>query len=220
MALILNIDTSTQLASVSLAENGLVLSTAINEDQKGHAAWIHKAIGELFHSSNTELQHLSAVAITSGPGSYTGLRVGMATAKGLCYALARPIIAVNTLFAMAYSMLGEHTEYLCPMIDAGRMEVYTALYTRDLKEIIAPIPMILDEFSFADLLTHHSISFFGQGINKFSKVQHSQKAVFNNHLFQSSDMAMLTHDKFVKSEFASVAYLEPLYLKEYAARNM
>lgn len=219
MALILNIDTSTQLASLSLAQNGEVLTTASNEDQKGHATWIHNAIGELFYATNTGLHHLDAVAITSGPGSYTGLRVGMATAKGLCYALGKPLIAVDTLYAMAYAIREENTEYLCPMMDAGRMEVYTALYTRDMQTITPPAPMILNESSFSDLLIRNSITFCGLGKTKFINIQHSDKAFFNDHLFQSTDMCLLTYDKFIISEFASLAYLEPLYLKEYRIGN-
>ncbi|MEO6914648.1 MAG: tRNA (adenosine(37)-N6)-threonylcarbamoyltransferase complex dimerization subunit type 1 TsaB [Chitinophagaceae bacterium] len=218
MALILNIDTSTHFASVSLADNGFLLSTATSEDQKGHAAWIHKAIDELARSAQTKLKDLDAVAVTSGPGSYTGLRVGMATAKGLCYALSRPLIAVNTLFAMTYDLRAEQTDFLCPMMDAGRMEVYTALYTRELVEIIPPTPMILDENSFSELLKNNSVSFFGAGKNKFRKLLSDKTAVFIDKIFQSSDMSTLTHDKFNKSDFSSLAYLEPLYLKEYDVR--
>src|SRR6187399_3095526 len=136
MALILNIDTAVDVASLCLAKDEEVLSIARNESQKDHASWLHIAIKEIFEKNNSELTSVHAVAVTGGPGSYTGLRIGMATAKGICYALNKPLISLNTLLVMAnaakdvHNSFAESANLLCPMIDARRMEVFTAIYTK------------------------------------------------------------------------------------------
>src|SRR5204863_8131404 len=116
MALILNIDTAVDVASICLAKDGKVLSIDKNESQKDHAAWLHIAIKEIFEKNNLELRSVDAIAVTGGPGSYTGLRIGMATAKGLCYALNKPLVALNTLLVMANAAKEEISDRLCPMI--------------------------------------------------------------------------------------------------------
>ena len=134
MALILHIDTAVQSASICLAENEKILGTKVNPAEKESASWLHMAIQELLLKSAISPGQLDAIAISAGPGSYTGLRVGMATAKGLCYALSKPLITINTMQMMANSVEKPSTELLCPMIDARRMEVFTAVYDTSLHE--------------------------------------------------------------------------------------
>ncbi len=167
MSFILNIDTAVKTSSVCLSQNENVVGLKINPSQKDSAAWIHVAIGELMHEATLQLQQLDAVAVTEGPGSYTGLRVGMATAKGLCYTLNKPLILVNTLKTMAFSAQGENTDLLCPMIDARRMEVFAAVFDKELNIIEAPGNFILDEYSFNQLWHQHTVCFFGNGSDKF-----------------------------------------------------
>src|SRR5690349_23178962 len=128
MAFILNMDSSTEKASIALARDGETLFMAVNDNQRDHAGWIHVAIAAGLREIGERPESLEAIGVTSGPGSYTGLRVGMATAKGLCYALGIPLMTVNTLEAMALSVKRTNVSWVCPMIDARRMEVFTALY--------------------------------------------------------------------------------------------
>lgn len=215
MSLILNIDTSTEMASICLSEKEKCLLLLSNAEQKDHAAWLHPAIEQVLMKTGKNLHDLQAIGITAGPGSFTGLRVAMATAKGLCYALTIPLIAVNTLEAMASAVLEEDTDYICPMIDARRMEVFTAVYDKSLAPIIAPCAMILDQNSFFELLGTKKILFLGNGKNKWERLVHTNNAVFRNIPFNASQLSLLTFARFVTSAFQPLAYIEPVYLKDY-----
>jgi tRNA threonylcarbamoyladenosine biosynthesis protein TsaB len=215
MALILNIDTAVETASICLAKDGVVLSIEKNESQKDHASWIHLAIKEIFEKNNLELASVDAIAITGGPGSYTGLRIGMATAKGICYALNKRLISLNTLLVMANTAKTVNTDLLCPMIDARRMEVFTAIYTKELQIVKEPAALTLTENSFDEYLTTNSICFFGNGSNKFSTIKNHAKATFGDVKTDASSMIDLSEKKFAEKEFADRAYSEPLYLKEF-----
>ena len=212
MALLLNIDTATESGSIALSRDGKIAMVMVNEDQKDHAAWIHNAIDEMMTQSGHSLKELDAVAVTAGPGSYTGLRVGMATAKGLCYALHIPLITESTLKMMARAALEtiqQKDVLYCPMIDARRMEVFTAIYDADLNEVLKPQPMILDERSFSD---QSNIIFFGSGSQKFKSLSN---ASFADVRYNASHLAALAHNKFEMKDFTDLAYAEPVYLKEF-----
>jgi tRNA threonylcarbamoyladenosine biosynthesis protein TsaB len=222
MAIILNIDTSTETASVCLAKDGKVLLLQKNDQQKDHAAWLHVAIKQITVDATTELSQLNAIAVTIGPGSYTGLRVGLAAAKGICYALENPLIAVNTLLVMANAVKNvyedsreESIDFFCPMIDARRMEVFTALYTNNLEVVKEPMALIIDQNSFADELSSKTICFSGTGSAKFKKVINHPNAKFSPVISDSSAMSALTDLLYSKKQFADLAYIEPLYLKEF-----
>ena len=215
MALILNIDTAVEVASISLAKGGQALSIAKNESQKDHASWLHVAIKEMFEKNNLEMGSIDAIAVTGGPGSYTGLRIGMATAKGICYALNKPLIALNTLMVMANAAKDESMDLLCPMIDARRMEVFAAIYTKELQIVKEPAAITLNENSFDEFLLNNSICFFGNGSNKFRLIKKHEKAIFRDIKADASSMISLSEKKFVEKEFADLAYAEPLYLKEF-----
>ena len=215
MSLILNIDTSGDIASICIAQNGKPLYVDSNEKQKDHAAWLHPAINKLFQNANIQIKNIEAIGITIGPGSYTGLRVGLATAKGLCYALKIPLIAINTLEAMAFALKKEASDLICPMIDARRMEVFTAIYNKDLQPMLSPRAMIIDESSFAEIIAAHQILFCGSGSHKFQSIINDKNAAFSSAVADASHLASLSFDLFCKKEFADLAYTEPLYIKEF-----
>jgi tRNA threonylcarbamoyladenosine biosynthesis protein TsaB len=215
MALILNIDTAINVASICLAKDGRVLSIAKNESQKDHASWLHIAIKEIFEKNGLELRLVEAIAITGGPGSYTGLRIGMAAAKGICFALNKPLISLNTLLVMANAAKNESADLLCPMIDARRMEVFTAIYTKGLEIVKEPTAITLNENSFVEYLSSNSICFFGNGSNKFQAIKKSSQAFFSDVKTDASSMILLSEKSFGEKKFVDLAYAEPLYLKEF-----
>ena len=148
MALILHIDTAVQTASVCLAKDEKTVGAVTNPHEKESASWLHTAIQSLLQANSYTLKQLDAIAVSKGPGSYTGLRVGMAAAKGLCYALSKPLITIDTLQMMAAAAHHSSAQLLCPMIDARRMEIFAALYDSSLAEVIPSVNMILEETSF------------------------------------------------------------------------
>src|SRR5579871_6069248 len=177
MALILNIDISTESAAICLSKDGMQLALSESNEQKEHASWLHVAIDKMMKSNGFLMKDLSAVAVIDGPGSYTGLRVGMSAAKGLCYALQIPLITESSLKFMAYAATKQINDisdsFLCPMIDARRMEVFTALYNQRLEELLPPTAMLLDEKSFLAHLSSKKICFFGNGSAKWEKMTDS-----------------------------------------------
>lgn len=218
MALLLNIDTATEIAAISISDNEKVIESVTNNNQKNHASFLQPAIKDLLQKINHSINELNAIAVTAGPGSYTGLRVGMASAKGLCYALNIPMITVNTLEVMALSTInGEWDEraFYCPMIDARRMEVFAAVYNKDLLEIIKPCSIILDNEVFKDILSTNKIYFSGSGSVKFKNIMNNKDALFVNSEATTNAMAQLSYQKFLEKNFADILYASPLYLKEF-----
>ena len=221
MSLILNIDTATESAHVSIARDGQVLNSSQNESQKDHGSFLQPAIQQLCRDSKIELKDIDAIAVIGGPGSYTGLRVGLASAKGLCYALSKPLIMLNTLevlTASAFSIIGDHSintsTLFCPMIDARRMEVFTAIYDDQLAEMLTPCAMILDEHSFHDQLKS-KIIFFGSGSAKWKAICNDTNALFETVPIKPEAMSSLSFTRLSLSKFNDAAYSEPFYLKEF-----
>jgi tRNA threonylcarbamoyladenosine biosynthesis protein TsaB len=223
MPLILNIDTSTESASICLSKNGEQLLLSQNNEQKDHASWLHVAIDEMMKTACYEMKDLNAVAVAEGPGSYTGLRVGMAAAKGLCYALKIPFITENTLKLMAFAASLQITDnasaLLCPMIDARRMEVFTALYKMDMEELMPPSAIILDKNSFAVQLQSRKIFFFGNGSNKWQGISAFHNAQFLEIGYNSGDLGILSCKKFSHRQFTDIIYSQPAYIKEFHSYN-
>jgi tRNA threonylcarbamoyladenosine biosynthesis protein TsaB len=221
MALILSIDTALEEASVCIAEDTHVLAVKKNNRQMDHAAWIQVAIREMFTATERTMENLSTVAVAAGPGSYTGLRIGMATAKGICYALGLPLISVSTLFLIAQRVRKEmpinsvyaYPVLICPMIDARRMEVFTTLFDTALSEVTAAGAVELNETSFDTRLQSHVIVFCGNGSKKWQHLCIHPNAVFVDIKQQIDDLAEAALDKFVKNDFSELAYTEPAYLK-------
>jgi tRNA threonylcarbamoyladenosine biosynthesis protein TsaB len=217
MSLILNIDTALENASVCLAEDGESIELVTNASQKDHAAWIHVAIEKMIHgrAQLSQRMELDAIAVSAGPGSYTGLRVGLSTAKGLCYALNIPLIMINSLEMMAYAAKDTGTDLLCPMIDARRMEVFTAVYDKKLKPVVEPCACIIDETTFSAFLDHQKILFFGTGSHKFRPLIDNSNAEFADINTDASHLGRLSMKRFLGKHFEELAYVEPLYLKEF-----
>ena len=215
MSLLLNIDTSIQTASVCLAKNDKPIALKVNPSQKDSAAWLHIAIKELMREQDINLQQIESIAVTEGPGSYTGLRVGMATAKGLCYALGKPLICVNTLLTMAVAAIKKESDLLCPMIDARRMEVFMAIYDKELNTVVAPTNIILNNLTFNELLQTKRILFFGNGSNKFQSIMNHPNALFADIEIDAQNMVSLTYKALQERKFADLAYSEPFYCKDF-----
>jgi len=223
--MILNIDTATEQASVCLSQDGNVIRTLLNDSQKDHAAWIQVAINTLLQKEGYTMQQIQAVAVTQGPGSYTGLRVGMASAKGICFALQIPLITINTLQVMAFGAINQWLSLTenrppplcyCPMIDARRMEVFTAVYNEALEEIISPKAMILDELSFQPELHDRSLICFGNGSFKWKNVSRYPNVLFIDEKIDiAKSLAKLASSLYLEKNFANLAYAEPVYLKEF-----
>ena len=215
MALILNIDTSQETASLCIARDEELLGLKINEQQHDHASWIHTAIKELLAETGFVLSEIDAIAVTIGPGSYTGLRVGLATAKGLCFALSKPLIAIPTLEMMAYAAHFTTAALICPMIDARRMEVYAAIYDKNMNVVVPAEAVILEPATYASYITAHPVCFCGSGSIKLQTILQTQHAHYEDIPFSAVHMAPLSNRRFHLQDFASLAYAEPLYIKEF-----
>ena len=219
MGLLLYIDTALEVATVALAQENNLLGVASNELQNDHAAWIHTAIEQLLKESNKAPQDLQSVAVTIGPGSYTGLRVGLATAKGLCYALQKPLITIPTLELIASTLKVSPEALIIPLIDARRMEVFTAIYTGDLQELAAAHALVLDENSFSAQLASKEVFFCGNGAPKFQAICQSPKAHFESTSVTAANMVSLGMQRFQAQNFADLAYSTPLYVKEFQSNQ-
>lgn len=214
MNYILNIDTAVGLSSVCLAADGKMIDELQSASGRDGASWLHTAIQTILEKNQTNLQQLGAVAVSAGPGSYTGLRVGMAAAKGLCYALQLPLILVNTLQQMAFATKFD-SEFICPMIDARRMEVFTALYNKNREQLMADTNLIIDTNSFSDFLEQGRISFVGNGSEKVAEIIRHKNAIFIQQNFSAKDMVELSANKFEQHQFSELAYSEPHYGKAF-----
>ncbi|WPV68864.1 tRNA (adenosine(37)-N6)-threonylcarbamoyltransferase complex dimerization subunit type 1 TsaB [Chitinophaga sp. LS1] len=219
MALILNIDTATNIGSVCLSKDGQVIQTLVNDQQQDHAAIMTLFIQQLMQEHHVKPVQLDAIAVSAGPGSYTGLRVGVATAKGLCYAWEKPLIAISTLQQMTQgilSVVNDENALYAPMLDARRMEVYTAIYTAQLDEILAPQALILTPEAYAAQLADKKVFFFGNGSDKWQQLigQHAH-ATFLPYTLNAAHMVQLAEKAFEKGTFEDVAYFSPFYLKPF-----
>ena len=229
MATILNIETSTEVCSVNVSENGKLFFEKESLEGLKHSELLTVFIEQLFSENNLEMKAVDAVAVAKGPGSYTGLRIGVSVAKGLCYALNKPLIAISTPDAMGiftsqhpeqFNIENKGSENLlfCPMIDARRMEVYTALYNHNAEQIEPVSAKIIDENSFSEKLKDSEIAFFGNGADKCKKALSHPNALFAGPLKASARfMINLAEKKYNNKEFENVAYFEPFYLKNFVA---
>ncbi len=221
MALILNIETSTEVCSASIAKNGQVIAVKESFEDRSHASLLTVFIEELLTEAKIKPNDFDAVSVSEGPGSYTGLRIGVSVAKGICYAKNIPLIAVNTLQAMAImatNIITEKNALLCPMIDARRMEVYSAIFNADTTQSRKTIAEIIDEDSYKKELSINKIAFFGNGADKCKQLIKHKNALFIDGVYPSAKyMAQLAQKAFDKKQFKDVAYFEPFYLKDFVA---
>jgi len=212
---ILNIETATKNCSVSLAKNGqIVLCKEIAEQGYSHAEKLHVFIEEIIKETGVPVQEIQAVAVSKGPGSYTGLRIGVSTAKGLCYALGIPLISVDTLQVLAKQVAIENG-MIVPMLDARRMEVYSAVFNANHNKIMEVQAEILTENSYAEIT--EAVYFIGDCQEKCKTVLVKDNFQFLPEIVfpSAKEMSLLSYEKFVKNEFEDVAYFEPFYLKDF-----
>ncbi|MBT8260702.1 MAG: tRNA (adenosine(37)-N6)-threonylcarbamoyltransferase complex dimerization subunit type 1 TsaB [Flavobacteriaceae bacterium] len=218
MAYILNIETSTTNCSVSLSNKGetLVLKEDYNSNYS-HAERLHFFIDNAIKEAKISKNDLHAIAVSKGPGSYTGLRIGVSTAKGLCYALNIPLISISTLKALAYQVKAERG-IIIPMLDARRMEVYSAVFDANHEQIRSIKAEVLNEDSFSKYLESNKVYFIGNGVEKTKALINSKNAVFIEYKLPSAEnMSNLAYTKYKKSDIEDVAYFEPFYLKDFIA---
>ena len=221
MAIILNLETATTNCSVSLAKDGKVISIKENDSANySHAEQLHNYIKEVLKEASFSLQDIDAVAISKGPGSYTGLRIGVSAAKGLCYSLDVPLISVPTLESMAHQLIVPQDHLIIPVLDARRMEVYSAVYDRDWKEIRITEAEIITEESFKEYLESHTIHIMGSGAEKCRDILNHSNVVLDTTVVPSArEMAELSQKKFEANDFENVAYFEPYYLKDFVLQK-
>lgn len=217
MAIILQIETTTTNCSVAVSKNGTTVTLKENhEDKYTHAENLHLYIEEALQNASFSLQDIDAIAVSKGPGSYTGLRIGVSAAKGLCFALDKPLISVSTLESLGRQLTIEEG-FLAPMLDARRMEVYTLLADANY-QIIKPVwAEVVNENSFQEELTKTKVHFLGNGAPKCKEVITSANAVFHDTILlpSANEMSQIAYQKFKKGNFEDVAYFEPFYLKPF-----
>ena len=226
MARIIHIETATHTCSVALSYGEELISFKESHIDKSHASLLTVFIEDLFRETGISAAELNAVSVSMGPGSYTGLRIGVSVAKGLAYSLGIPMLAVSTLKAMAIGFLKkleagktkDHAFLLCPMIDARRMEAYLAIYDSELNTVQDTTALIIDENSFLKKLKNRKIYFFGSGAQKCeSVINHKNSYFYPDFLNSSKYMIPLAFSQFKRKEFVDIAYFEPYYLKDFIA---
>ena len=229
MALLLSLETSTQSCSAALHDDGVLVSSKVIETPRSAASQLAVMIDEVFHDANRKPQELKGVIVAAGPGSYTGLRIGVATAKGLCYALNIPIVSVNTLELMAFQFLEtdavkkyiqNDNVILCPMLDARRMEVYCALLDHKLNYIEQVQAKVIDEESFKDMMESTPIFFFGDGADKCKDIIKHPNAHFSSGLIPlASSLGEIGYKKWKAGEYEDLVSFEPFYLKDFLIKK-
>ena len=218
MSLILAIETSSVCGSVALVTKGEIIGSQQYHLDRSHSSVLHPMIKDLMAEKGYDFSELKAIALSKGPGSYTGLRIGASAAKGLCYALDIPLIGINTLESMVFQLTKIRPGYdlYCAMLDARRMEVYALLMDAQMETVQETEPVILHESSYADQLESKNILFFGEGSGKFKEIMDHPNAHFVDEATPSAeDVAMMAQNEFDEGNFENVISFEPFYLKEY-----
>lgn len=223
MSCILNIETSTNVCSVALSQDGVCLYEDVNMEGPSHAQVLAGYVKDAVSFADSHAIPIDAIAISKGPGSYTGLRIGVSEAKGVAYGRDAKLLSVPTLKLLTVPILLGHEELpedalLCPMIDARRMEVYCALYDRALNEVVQTQALVIDSDSFKEYLDKQPIYFMGNGADKcVETIQHPNAHFIKNIVPRAKDMIPLAEMAMAKEQFEDVAYFEPFYLKEFVA---
>lgn len=220
MSRIILIETSTSLCSTALVEDGKVVCERISDEPRAHASKTALFVSEMLSEKGLKVSDCDAVAVSKGPGSYTGLRVGVSTAKGLCFGAGIPMISVGTLDTLVWqaldgNMLPEDCRYIIPMIDARRMEVYTGIFTPDGKQVSPTVAQIIDADSFKNQLAEGPVLFIGDGADKCKDTLTSPNARFIQCCPKAASMMHPALEALEAKQFEDVAYFEPFYLKEF-----
>lgn len=224
MSRILCVDTSSFICSVSVFENLSLISSNSTEVEKSHSKLLIQLIDQSLKDAKIKINEVDAFAVSMGPGSYTGLRIGVSTIKGLCYSLEKPLISINTLEILSKSALNHINNYndffICPMIDARRMEVFTKMLDNDFNEVEKDKALILDDKSFNDFGGGKLIYFFGDGSNKFQKITNNKNFHFIDNIISSSKhMGELANIKYENNQFENLTTFEPFYIKDFFIVN-
>jgi tRNA threonylcarbamoyladenosine biosynthesis protein TsaB len=222
MSFILSLETSARVCSVAIHDDEKLIATSEIHIEQSHASKLAVLIEEVKNKAGIEFNQLSAVAISSGPGSYTGLRIGTSTAKGLCFALNLPLIAIGSLELLAFQMKSQNRQnaYLCPMIDARRMEVYCLIADSGLNIIRPTEAKVIEEDSFKEYLDQNQVLFFGDGSDKCKeKIVHMNAQFISGIYPQAAELGFLAFRKFNKNEIEDLVSFEPHYLKEFMIRQ-
>lgn len=219
MGIILNIETATTNCSVSIAKDGVLLALKeFDSANYSHAEQLHLFIEEVVKKASLKLEDINAIAVSKGPGSYTGLRIGVSAAKGLCFALDVPLISVPTLESIANQVKNSAVDYIIPVLDARRMEVYAAVFNSELKEIRETKAEIIEENSFEEYVSKGTALLIGSGAEKCKEILSSDNFKFETLAVPSAkEMVLLSNKKFKENNFENVAYFEPYYLKDFIA---
>ncbi|MFH6602367.1 tRNA (adenosine(37)-N6)-threonylcarbamoyltransferase complex dimerization subunit type 1 TsaB [Maribacter algicola] len=221
MGIILNLETATTNCSVSLAKNGELLALKEqNTPNFSHAEKLHVFISEVLHRSGLKMEQVDAIAVSKGPGSYTGLRIGVSAAKGLCFALGVPLISISTLKSMAYQVITDEIDFIIPVLDARRMEVYSAVFDTKGNQVRETKAEIIEESSFGEFAKKHKVLLAGSGADKCKPVLTHANFDFTTEVVPSArEMSLLSHQKYVENRFEDVAYFEPFYLKDFIVQG-
>jgi len=224
MSRILCVDTSSFICSVSVFENLSLISSNSTEVEKSHSKLLIQLIDQSLKDAKIKINEVDAFAVSMGPGSYTGLRIGVSTIKGLCYSLEKPLISINTLEILSKSALNHINNYndffICPMIDARRMEVFIKMLDNDFNEVEKDKALILDDKSFNDFGGGKLIYFFGDGSNKFQKITNNKNFHFIDNIISSSKhMGELANIKYENNQFENLTTFEPFYIKDFFIVN-
>ena len=224
MSRILCVDTSSFICSVSVFENLSLISSNSTEVEKSHSKLLIQLIDQSLKDAKIKINEVDAFAVSMGPGSYTGLRIGVSTIKGLCYSLEKPLISINTLEILSKSALNHINNYndffICPMIDARRMEVFIKMLDNDFNEVEKDKALILDDKSFNDIDGGKLIYFFGDGSNKFQKITNNKNFHFIDNIISSSkNMGELANIKYENNQFENLTTFEPFYIKDFFIVN-
>lgn len=217
MAIILNLETATTNCSVSIGKEGKLLAIKEHDTPNySHSEQLHVFIEEVLKEAEINISDLDAIAVSKGPGSYTGLRIGVSAAKGLCFSLDVPLISIPTLESMARQVKPDATDFIVPVLDARRMEVYSAVFDRECQQARETKAEIIDGNSFQDFIGKGTVTIVGTGAEKCKDLLEPKGAQFNTAIVPSAqEMALLSHKKFEAGDFENVAYFEPYYLKDF-----
>jgi len=217
LSLIVNIESSTKNCSVSLAEDGkLLVLKEVNDGNYSHGEQLHLFIKEVLEVAGKNIKNLDAIAVSQGPGSYTGLRIGVSTAKGLCFSLDIPLISISTLSSLANSISVEKNAFIIPLLDARRMEVYSIVLDHNYNQIRKVKAEVINEDSFSEFLCKSKVYCLGDGAEKCKSVINNANAIFYDGYYPSAkQMVKLSYEKYKKNDIEDVAYFEPFYLKDF-----
>ena len=217
MAIILNIETATKNCSVSISKEGVLIAVKeLNDGNYSHGENLHVFIEDLLKEANISPQDFTAIAVSKGPGSFTGLRIGVSAAKGLCFSLDKPLISISTLESLANTIDVDNKSLIIPLLDARRMEVYSAVFNNKHEQIRDIEAQIIDENSFSTYLNNGKVYFLGDGAEKCKNILEHKNAIFLDGYFPSAkQLTSLSFEKYQKNDFEDVAYFEPFYLKDF-----